>query len=92
MAWSRKQVGAVWKKDKEKQKYADVPEFSIKITEDITLKAGEYVNLENKAFKLASLEANRSKMSEEVYTKSRERIENMPANCFFEIVKIKKEG
>lgn len=92
MAWTRRQIGKVVKKSEDKQKYAGVKEFSIKIDEDITLKAGEYLNLENKAFKLASLEANKGKMSEEVYTKAHERIEKMPDFVFFEIIKVKNEG
>ncbi len=92
MAWTRRQIGSVVKKSEEKQKYAGVKEFSIKITEDITLKAGEYLNLENKAFKLASLEANKGKMSEEVYEKALERINKMPDFVFFEIIKVKNEG
>lgn len=92
MAWNRKQIGKIVKKSEDKQRFPDVKEFSLKIDEDITLKAGTYLNLENKAFKLASLEANKGKMSEESYTKALERIEKHPDFVFFEVVKITKEG
>ena len=65
--------------------------MNIKIEQDITLKAGTYLNLENKAFKLASLEANKSKMSEENYEKAVERINKMPDYVFFEVIKLTKE-
>lgn len=90
--WSRRQIGSVVKKSEDKQRFSGVKEFSVKITEDITLKAGEYLNLENKAFKLASLEAGREKMSSENYEKALERINKMPDYVFFEIVKITKES
>ena len=75
----------------DKQRFVNVPEFSLKIEQDITLKAGTYLNLENKAFKLASLEANREKMSQENYEKALERIEKHPDFVFFEVVKIDRE-
>jgi hypothetical protein len=90
--WNRRQIGSVVKKSEDKQRFASVKEFSVKITEDINLKAGEYLNLENKAFKLASLEAGREKMSLENYEKALERINKMPDYVFFEIVKITKES
>ena len=88
--WSRRQIGSVVKKQEDKQKYPDVKEFSIKITEDITLRAGEYLNLENKAFKLRSLQDAKDKMSEEAFEKAMERVEKMPDFVFFEIVKVSK--
>ncbi len=91
MAWDRKQIGKIVKKSADKQKYEKVPEFSLKIEQDITLKAGTYLNLENKAFKLASLEANKAKMSEENYEKALERINKMPDFVFFEVIKLTKE-
>lgn len=96
MSWTRKQIGKITKKSEDKQRFPDVPEFSLKIDlppgqESITLKNGQYINLENKAFKIASLEANRDKMSEEVYEKAKERIEKMPAYIFFEALEVKRE-
>lgn len=89
-AWDRKQIGKIVKKSPDKQRYEKVPEFSLKIEQDITLKAGSYLNLENKAFKLASLEANKAKMSEENYEKAIERINKMPDYIFFEVISLKK--
>ena len=91
MAWNRQQIGKITKKSADKQRYEKVPEFTLKIEQDITLKAGTYLNLENKAFKLASLEANKEKMSEENYEKALERINKHPDWCFFEVVKLTKE-
>lgn len=90
--WNRLQIGKIVKKSSDKQRFEKVPEFSLKIEQDITLKAGTYLNLENKAFKLASLEANKEKMSEENYEKALERINKHPDFVFFEVVKISKEG
>lgn len=91
MAWNRQKVGEITKKTKDKQRFENVPEFSLRIDQDITLKAGSYLNLENKAFKLASLEANKEKMSEEYYEKALERINKMPERVFFEVVSLIKE-
>lgn len=90
--WNRQQIGKITKKTKDKQRYENVPEFSLKIDQDITLKAGSYLNLENKAFKLASLEANKEKMSEENYEKALERINKMPDFVFFEVIKLDKNS
>jgi DNA-binding MurR/RpiR family transcriptional regulator len=90
--WNRKQIGKIVKKSDDKLRFEGVKEFSLKIEQDITLKAGTYLNLENKAFKLASLEANRDKMSPENYEKAVERINKMPDYVFFEVIKLDKEG
>lgn len=95
MAWDRKQIGKIVKKSDDKLRYKDangnfVKEFSLKIEQDITLKAGTYLNLENKAYKLASLEAARDKMSPENYEKAVERIGKMPDYVFFEVIKLDK--
>lgn len=89
--WNRAQIGKIVKKSEDRQRFPDVKEFSLKIDQDITLKAGSYLNLENKAFKLASLEANKDKMSEENYEKAVERINKMPEWVFFEVVHLEKE-
>jgi hypothetical protein len=102
--WNRQQIGKITKKDKEKQRFPlikdkdgkvidpGVPEFTLKIDQDVTLKAGSYLNLENKAFKLASLQANREKMSAENFEKALERINATPEWLFFEVIKLDKEG
>lgn len=91
--WNRVQIGKIVKKSDDKLRYPGVKEFSLKIEQDITLKAGQYLNLENKAYKLASLEASREKMSEENYNKAVERIGKMPDYVFFEVIKLdKSEG
>jgi hypothetical protein len=90
--WNRTQIGKIVKKSEDKQRYPDVKEFSLKIEQDITLKAGTYLNLENKAYKLKSLETARDKMSEENYEKALERINKMPDFVFFEVLKLEKEG
>jgi hypothetical protein len=97
MAWNRTQIGKIVKKSEDKQRYKDVKEFSFKVdlppgTDSITLKNGQYLNLENKAYKLASLEANREKMSPENYEKAVERINKMPDYVFFEVLKLEKDG
>jgi DNA-binding MurR/RpiR family transcriptional regulator len=91
-SWKRNQIGKIVKKSDDKLRFAGVKEFSLKIEQDITLKAGTYLNLENKAFKLASLEANREKMSPENYEKAVERINKMPDYVFFEVIKLDKES
>lgn len=89
--WNRTKIGKITKKSKDKQRFENVPEFSLFIENDITIKGGTYLNLENKAFQLASLEANREKMSEENYEKAKERINKMPEFVFFEVLKVEKE-
>jgi hypothetical protein len=91
-SWNRQQIGKIVKKSEDRQRFPEVKEFSLKIEQDITLKAGSYLNLENKAFKLASLEANRDKMSEENYEKAVERINKMPDFVFFEVIKLDKQS
>jgi hypothetical protein len=90
--WNRQQIGKITKKDKDKQRYPNIPEFTLQVSQDITLKAGSYLNLENKAFKLASLEANKEKMSKENYEKAFERISNMQEWLFFEVISLSKEA
>lgn len=89
--WNRTQIGKIVKKSDDKLRYPGVKEFSLKIEQDITLKAGTYLNLENKAYKLASLEAAKDKMSEDNYVKAVERINKMPDYVFFEVLKLDKQ-
>lgn len=93
---ARRQVGSVMKQRDEKLRFTDeagkkIPEFYIKITEDINLKKGDFLNLENKKVKLASLEANRDKMSTEVYEAALERIEKMPDFVQFELIRVTRD-
>jgi len=102
--WNRQQIGKITKKTPDKERFPEkrdatgkvidpgVREFSFKVDQDITLKAGTYLNLENKAFKLRSLEANKEKMSEENYEKALERINKHPDFVFFEVIKLDKES
>jgi len=57
----------------------------------VNLKKGDFINLENKALKLASLEANKNKMSEEVYNSAMERIEKMPDFVQFELIRVTRD-
>ena len=89
---ARRQVGSVMKKSEDKLKFVGpngkpLPEFYIKITEDVNLKKGDFVNLENKALKLASLEANKDRMSAETYESALERINKMPDFVQFELIR-----
>lgn len=93
---ARRQIGSIQKTKEEKLRFTDengtkIPEFYIKITEDVTLKKGDFINLENKKIKLASLEANKSKMSEEGYEAALERIENIPDFVAFELIRVTKD-
>lgn len=95
MAYSRKQIGSVLVTKDEKLKYKDekgnpIKEFYIKITEDVSFKKGDFINLENKKVKLASLEAYKGSMSAEAYDKALERIEKMPDFVQFELVQVTK--
>lgn len=103
MAWNRKQIGKISKKTEDRERFpkvvdetgnvidAGVREFTLQITEDVVLKKGQYINLENKAYKIASLNANRDKMSAEVYEKALEKINKMPDYIVFEVVSVTKE-
>ena len=78
----RIQVGSIMKGKENKGDY-------IKITEDVTLKKGDFLNLENKASKIASLNAaiESGKLSQEVGQKLLENAEKMPDFVRFEITK-----
>jgi len=89
--WNRQQIGKIVKKSDDRLRYPNVKEFTLKIEQDVTLKAGTYINLENKAFKLANLEEMKSKMSEENYEKALERINKMQDWIMFEVILLEKE-
>jgi len=78
----RIQVGAIFKGKEGKPDY-------IKVNEDITLKKGEFLNLESKATKIASLTAaiESGKLSPEVGEKMLEAANNMKDFIRFEITK-----
>lgn len=78
----RIQVGAIIKGKDNKGDY-------IKISEDITLKKGEYLNLESKASKIASLTAaiENGKLSQEVGEKMLANVEKEPDFVRFSITK-----
>ena len=78
----RIQVGAIIKGRDGKPDY-------IKVNEDVTLKKGEFLNLESKASKIASLTAaiENGKLSQEVGQKMLEQAEKLPEFVRFEITK-----
>lgn len=93
---ARKNIGSVLKTKDEYLRYKDekgnlIKEFYISINEDVNLKKGDKIYLENKTYKLASLEANREKMSAEVYEKALERIQNMKEFVAFDLVRVTKD-
>lgn len=69
-----------------KSKDPTKPDY-LKITEDITLKKGDFLNLESKKSRLASLEkaVENGKLSEEVAGKIREGIEKTPEFVRFQV-------
>lgn len=78
----RIQVGAIYKGKENKGDY-------IKIEEDITLKKGEFLNLESKASQIASLTKaiEEGKLSPEVGEKMLANAEKMPEFIRFRITK-----
>lgn len=61
----------------------------IKISEDVTLKKGEYINLESKVKQLEKLDKaqGEGKISEENAEKARERINKIPDFVMFELIR-----
>lgn len=84
MAYKRRKVASILKG---KDGAADY----IKVSEDVTLKAGSFLNLESKKSQLESLESARDKMSEENFEKAQERINKMPDFVRFEIIQVTKD-
>lgn len=76
-----RRIGSVIKGKEGKSDY-------IKISQDVTLKAGQFVNLESIAYKKASIEKAlaEGKMSEELATKALAAIEKIPSFVRFELV------
>ena len=77
----RKVIGSV-----QKSKDASKPDY-IKISNDVVLTKGMFLNLESKKQQLASLEAavEQGRLKEEYAVKARERIEKIPDFVRFEI-------
>ena len=87
--WNKTQVGTIWRS----KTPGGAPVMKIK--NDVTLKAGQYVNLESKAMQIASLEKaiNEGKIKNpEQIQKARERLENMPEGILFEVNFLTKTG
>jgi len=93
---ARKYIAEVHKQKLDKCRFKDkdgevIKEFYIKVKQDCSFKAGEFINLENKAVKLASLDFYKDKMSEENYEKALERINKMADFVQFDVVQNTKD-
>jgi hypothetical protein len=86
MAYSRKVVGQILK-----AKNVGETDY-IKINEDVSLKKGDFLSLENKASKLASIKKGieSGKLTEELALKLTEQAERQPEFVRFDIVKVTK--
>jgi len=84
--WKREFVGDVL------QDKNDETKFYIKIKQDISLKSGDYLNLESKQNQLDSLKGalERGSIDEDVYEKLVEKVENMPDFVKFSVIKLTK--
>lgn len=85
MAYKRLNVGSICKRKDGNGKH-------IKISNDVTLKKGDYLNVESKAEQLASLNeaAANGKISEANAEKARERLEKMPDWVVAEVYQLSK--
>lgn len=84
---ARIKVGSVLKsKDSSKNAY-------IKIDNDVVLKKGDFLNLDNKKSRLQGIEISEAngKLSSEVAQKLREQVEKMPDFVLFEITLVTKD-
>ena len=65
----------------------------IKISNDVVLKRGDFLNLESKASQTKSIETavKDGKMSEEIATSVMERVNKIPEFVRFQIVKLEKQ-
>lgn len=85
--FNRQEVGSILKsKDTSKPDY-------VKIKNDILLKAGDILNLESKASRLAGVDkaVESGKLTEDKAEEIREKINNMPDYVRFNIIKVTKE-
>jgi len=84
--WKRLVVGSIVKGKDGKADY-------LKVSKDIVLKQGDYLNLESKAAQLKNLEeavAN-GKLQEEVADKVRETVNSIPDFVRFQVVRLEKQ-
>lgn len=87
---ARQKIGSVYKsQDPAKSNYIKV---DLQNKDSITLKHGEYVQVESKAYQLKSLQAavEAGKISEENGEKARARIEKMPDFVLGELILVTK--
>ena len=84
--WTRQIVGDVLKDKEDKSK------SYIKVKADITLKAGDYLNLESKKHQLDGITKafEEGKVNEEIFNSACERINKIPDFVMFSIVKLTK--
>ena len=84
--WQRLNIGDVLADKEDKSK------SYIKINNDVTLKAGDYLNLESKKDQLDGITKafEMGKVSEEVFESAKNRIEKIPDFVRFSIVKLTK--
>lgn len=88
--YARSNIGSICKsKDPTKSDYIQIRKD---LKEPLVLNAGDYVQVETKAFQLASLEraVAAGKVSEEVAVKQRERIEKIPDFVRAELIVVNK--
>lgn len=66
----------------------------IKMDQDVTLKKGQYLNLENKASQLKGIDEaeHAGKLTSEVASNIREKIEKIPDFVRFQVVLLEKQG
>jgi hypothetical protein len=86
MAYKRTVIGSIVKGKDGKPDY-------IKMSADVTLKQGDFLNLESKASQLKGLEAAvaNGKLSGEIAETIKERLEKIPEFVRFQIVKVNKD-
>lgn len=87
---ARKKIGAVYmSKEKDQANYIKIDLYN---EETITLKQGQYINVESKKYQLASLQKALSNglISEENAEKARVRIENMKDFVLGELILVTK--
>ena len=84
--WKRSVLGSVLATKDDKKK------FYIKMKADVTLKAGDFINLESKQNQIDSIQKafDEGKVNEEVLEQALERIEKMPDFVKFDLVKLEK--
>ena len=86
MAYKRMVIGSIVKGKDGKPDY-------IKMSKDVSLKQGDFLNLESKSSQLKSLEAAIAdgKLTGEIGESIKDRLEKIPDFVRFEIVKVSKD-